>query len=80
MPGLRHFELLEELRPGLSGKAVLLQWNGHEYIPSRQIVELLEFSGSHGNKGDRGFCFLSEESGRWEVASGLFEQVAAWLP
>ena len=80
MQGLRHFELLEELRPGQSAPAILLQWNGQEYVPSRQRIELLEFAGSRGMKGDRGYCFLSEESGRWEVASGLFEQVADWLP
>ena len=78
MQGLRQFELLESLEPGRSAKAVLLRWNGSRYHRSPEIVELHEFVGIHGAKGDRGFCFLSPESGRWEAASGLYQQVPQW--
>ncbi|MBS0208715.1 MAG: hypothetical protein JSS27_07155 [Planctomycetes bacterium] len=80
MERLKPFELLEDLQPGRSAKAVLLQWDGQKYARSNQKVELHEFVGTHGDRGDRGYCFYSEDSGRWEAASGLFEQVAGWLP
>ncbi|MBS0266373.1 MAG: hypothetical protein JSS02_30865 [Planctomycetes bacterium] len=80
MAGIRQFELLEDLAPGRSARAVILKWNGQTYVRSPQIIELHDFIGTHGDRGDRGYMFLSDESGRWEVAAGLFEQVASWLP
>jgi hypothetical protein len=74
------FELLEDLRPGQSAKAVLLRWDGGKYVRSDNHIDLNEFVGTHGDRGDRGYCFYSDESKRWEAASGLFEQVCGWLP
>jgi len=80
MAGIRHFELLEDLGAGRSARAVLLKWNGKRYAPSGEQVQIFEFVGSHGDKGDRGYAFYSEESERWEAVCGLYEQVASWLP
>lgn len=80
MPQMRQFELLENLKPGESAQAVLLGWNGGRYVPTQDRVVVFDFVGQHGARGDRGYGFYSPESGRWEVASGLNEQVAGWLP
>lgn len=81
MQGMRRFELREDLRAYGSAKAVLLKWNGNQYIPSRaEEITVYDFVGQHGSKRDRGYCFLSEESGLWEAACGLSEQVADWMP
>lgn len=77
---IKMFELLEDLRPSGTAKAVLLKWDGEKYVRSNQKIELNEFVGTHGDRGDRGYCFYSDDSKRWEAASGLFEQVAGWLP
>ncbi len=75
MQGLRQFELINDLEPRSSAKATLLRWDGQRYVRTTEIIELHEFVGIHGLKGDRGFCFLSPDSGRWEAASGLYQQV-----
>jgi hypothetical protein len=77
---MRQFELLEDLGAGRSARAALLEWNGRKYVRSRQIVELFDFVGMHGDRGDRGYMFYSPESQRWEAACGQYEQVAPWLP
>lgn len=80
MHPLRQFELIEDLAPGRKAQAILLKWNGSKYVRTKETVELYDFVGSHGDRGDRGYCFFSTESNHWEAASGLFEQVANWLP
>lgn len=82
MQGIRQYQLLEDLRPGRSAKAALLRWDAklQKYIVSKEQIELFEFVGSHGDKGDRGYGYLSPESGRWETVSGLYEQTAQWIP
>ncbi|MDB5384960.1 MAG: hypothetical protein JWM11_606 [Planctomycetaceae bacterium] len=81
MQGMRKFELQENLPPNGSAKAVLLKWNGNQYVPSKdETVVVYDYVGQHGTKRDRGYCFLSEESGRWEAACGLSEQVEQWMP
>jgi hypothetical protein len=74
------FELLEDLRPGQRARAALLKWDGTKYIRSNERIDLHEFVGTHGDKGDRGYCFFSPHSKRWEAAAGLYEQVSGWLP
>jgi hypothetical protein len=81
MQGLRKFELQENLEPNGSAKAVLLKWNGARYVLSQtEAVVVYDYVGQHGSRRDRGYCFLSEESGQWEAACGLSEQVAQWMP
>ena len=63
-----------------SAKAVLLKWNGERYARTSEEVVIHDFVDTHGDKGDRGYGFLSPESGRWETVSGLFEQSAGWMP
>ena len=77
MENLRIFELLENLLPEGEASAVLLEWSGKSYIASRKTIELHEFVGTHGNRGDRGYCFFSPQSKRWETVSGLYQQVPA---
>jgi hypothetical protein len=79
MFGLKQFELLEDLRPGDRARAVLMTWNGQRYVRSHETIEVIDFVGQHGNAGDRGYAFLSPESGRWEVACGLYEQVMSGI-
>lgn len=74
IPGMRQFELLDDLREGDSAPAVLLSWNGKRYIRTEEKVQVHDFVGQRGHRGDRGYAFLSTESGKWEVASGLHEQ------
>jgi len=78
MHGLRRFELLENLEPGSVAKAVLLTWDGERYARSKMVIDLHEFVGMHGLRGDRGFALHSDESGKWEVASGLSQQSPQW--
>jgi hypothetical protein len=78
MGNLQPFELFEDLEPRQKAPAVLLQWDGQKYVRSKEKIELYDFVGSHGNRGDRGYCFLSSGSNRWEAVSGLFEQVSSW--
>jgi hypothetical protein len=80
MGKMRQFQLLEDLRPGGSARAILLRWDGAKYVPSDEEIELFEYVGLHGDRGDRGYCCFSDESNHWEAASGLYEQVASWLP
>ncbi len=75
---LRPFELMEDLPPGGRAKATLLRWDGMKYSRSREVIDLFEFVGIHGDKGDRGYAFYSPESQRWEAACGLYQQVAQW--
>ena len=76
MQGLKQFELLDDLRPNDTARAVLLSWNGQRYVRSRQAIEVVDFVGQHGHAGDRGYAFQSPDSGLWEAACGLYEQVA----
>ena len=78
MQDLRRFELLENLEAGGVAKAALLRWDGQRYARSKEIIELHEFVGIHGLRGDRGYAFLSTESGKWEAASGLSQQAPQW--
>ena len=78
MNGIRSFELMEDLAPSSSAKAVLLKWNGQHYVRSTDVVELHEFVQTHGARGDRGYAFKSPESGLWEALSGLYQQVPAF--
>ena len=74
MADLQLFELIEPLEAGGTARANLLLWGGSGYVPKGRPVTLHDFVGSHGLTGDRGYCFLSWDSNRWEVASGLFTQ------
>ena len=50
----------------------MLNWNGEEYQPSTfATVRVYDFMGEHGRPGDRCYCFMSDESNRWEVLRGL---------
>jgi hypothetical protein len=80
MNDLRQFELLEELRPGESAKAILLRWDGAHYVRSRDEIDLFEFVGTRGERGDRGYARFSPESRHWELMSNLFQRGANWLP
>ena len=80
MGSMRQFELLEDLNSGRTAQATLLEWNGKNYVRSKQVVTLHDFVGLHGDRGDRGYAFYSPESEKWEVTGGLYEQVASWLP
>jgi hypothetical protein len=74
MSQLKAFELLEGLEPDGSARARLLVWNGMNYVAAGEIITIYDVVGAHGPVGDRGFGVLSEDSKRWEVVSGLFEQ------
>lgn len=80
MNGLQQFELLEDLRPFGSAKAVLLRWNGRQYIRTNEEIELFEFVGTHGYRRNRGYARYSEESSKWEAMGGMQEPVDSWLP
>jgi hypothetical protein len=75
MNGIRCFELMEDLSPEGTAKAVLLRWNGQRYVRSKDAIEVRDFVHVHGNRGDRGYAIHSEESGYWEALAGLFQQV-----
>ncbi len=72
---IRQFELLESLQPEGNAAAVLLKWDGQKYVPSKEHIELHEHVRTHGERGDRGYCFLSPDSNLWESLSGLYQQV-----
>ena len=74
MSDLRMFELIEPLQAEGSASARLLVWNGSRYVPEGNPIAVFDFVGSHGMPGDRGYCFMSSRSRRWEAASGLFAQ------
>lgn len=74
MEAIRPFELLENLPAGGSAEAVLLKWNGVRYVPSEKKIIIHDFVQTHGDCGDRGYAFMSDESGLWQVLSGLFQQ------
>ncbi|HVT27995.1 MAG TPA: hypothetical protein VHD36_01630 [Pirellulales bacterium] len=72
MSGIRIFQLLEPLMAGSSAKARLLNWNGERYTSSAfATVTVHDFVGEHGSAGDRGYCYLSDDSHRWEVLGTL---------
>lgn len=76
MHDLRIFQLMDSLEAGRQAPAVLLAWDGVRYMPSETAIELFDFVGQHGQRGDRGYCALSPQSGLWEVVSGLYSQDA----
>lgn len=78
MEGIRPFELLTDLEPCGEAQAVLLDWDGKDYVKSTTQVVVREFVKQHGRAGDRGYAFLSQRSGCWEVLCGLFEQNTGW--
>jgi len=78
MNGIRCFELLEDLRVGGSAKAVLLRWHDGRYARTTERIIVNDFVSTHGNRGDRGYAFKSEESGHWEALSGLYQQSPSW--
>lgn len=68
MTGIRVFQLLELLAAGKSARARLLNWNGERYRPSAfAAIQVYDVLGEHGERGDCGYCFMSDESHRWEV-------------
>jgi hypothetical protein len=72
MSEIRIFQLLETLLAGSSAQARLLNWNGERYSASAYTtVTVHDFVGEHGAAGDRGYCYLSEDSHRWEVLGTL---------
>lgn len=75
MEGIRCFELLEDLTSDGVARAVLLRWDGQDYVKSHDVIELHDVVSSHGSEGDRGYTFQSGDSGRWEVLAGLYQQV-----
>lgn len=75
MNGVRCFELMEDLSPEGTAKAILLRWNGDRYVRSRETIEVRDFVHIHGNRGDRGYAILSDESGLWMALGGLYQQV-----
>lgn len=79
MNGIRCFELLEDLVPAGTAKAVLLEWNGSRYVRSTENIVIHDFVNSHGDRGDRGYAYQSAESKNWETLSGLFQQVPGWM-
>jgi hypothetical protein len=78
MQPMRVFQLLEDLEPFRSARANLLRYNGKDYVLTGEVVRVHEYLGSHGDRGDRGYAFLSTESELWEVASGVFQQVTGY--
>jgi hypothetical protein len=74
MAGIKIFELLEELVPGGCARARMLNWNGREYVPSTfASLKVHDFVGEHGIVGDRGYCYMSEDSNRWEVLGTMVD-------
>ena len=80
MNDMQQFELLQDLRPNGSAKAVLLRWDGSKYVRSKEVVELFEFVGLYGFRGHRCYARLSPDSGRWEAVGGMQERRESWLP
>ncbi len=72
MSGIRIFELCEPLVAGSSARARLLNWRGGTYAPSAFATVIVhDFVGESGRPGDRGYCYLSDDSQRWEVLGSL---------
>jgi hypothetical protein len=71
MFGLQIFELLETLDIGHRAEARLLVWTGQHYVSGQDTILVHDHAGSHGVRGDRGYCFLSPVSNQWEVVGGL---------
>lgn len=65
------FELVEPLVEERSARARLLMWNGTTYVPSDELVTVHDYIGGHGFTRDRGYCFWSDDSKRWEVLLGV---------
>jgi hypothetical protein len=75
MSDIRIFQLLETLTPGSSARARLLNWNGEGYTSNAfNTVTVHDFVGEHGSAGDRGYCYLSDDSHRWEVLGTLADR------
>jgi len=68
---LQMFELVEPLVEERSARARLLKWNGSTYVPTEDLVTVHDYIGGHGFTRDRGYCFWSEVSERWEVVLGV---------
>ncbi len=77
MMDLKPFELLDDLEPLGKANAVLLKWDGSRYVKSQNKIELHDICSTHGDRGDRGYCFLSSMSNLWETVSGLYQQAPA---
>ena len=75
MQSIRQFELLEDLQPEGTASAVLMRWDGRGYVQSKEKIVLHEFVRTHGDCGDRGYCFFNTESQQWESLSGLYQQM-----
>jgi len=72
MSGIRIFELCEPLVAGGSARARLMNWRGGTYAPSAFATVIVhDFVGESGMPGDRGYCYLSDDSQRWEVLGSL---------
>ena len=80
MPGIRCYELLEDLSPRGEARAVLLRWSKTGYVRTTEGIMVHDFVDTHGGRGDRGYAFKSDESGKWEALSGLYQQVPGWMP
>jgi hypothetical protein len=80
MSDLRQFELLEDLRPFGSADAVLMKWNGGQYVRTQEKIQIFDFIGARGDRHDRGYARQSMESLKWEAISGLQEPKESWLP
>lgn len=78
MQGIRCYELLEDLRARGSAQAVLLRWHDGRYVRTNDRITIHDFVDTHGDRGDRGYAFQSDESGHWEALSGLFQQAPSW--
>jgi hypothetical protein len=71
---LQLFELLDSLDPGHSAEALILAWNGNQYVTKDAKTAIVySFAGSHGVAGDRGYCFLGS-SGRLEAVGSLVNE------
>jgi hypothetical protein len=71
MADLRMFKLVESLEAGRSARAQLLNWDGERYVEENLEVLVFDYIGETGLRGERGYCFFSEISERWEVLNGL---------
>ncbi len=68
---LRMFKLIDSLEAGKSARARLYRWNGERYIDDFDVIHVHDYIGECGGRGDRGYCYFSEISRRWEVLRGL---------
>jgi hypothetical protein len=74
MSQFKMFELIDPLEAGKSARAKLMEWDGERYVHEPQSVRVHDFIGAFGCRGHRGYCFLSNDSERWEVDCGLLSQ------